>query len=82
MNGGVALVLHLIRTDSLSLTQAHILAQIHSAALRFTQSHPDPPSLIQICCLTQIHSDSLRFPQIHPDPHRFAQTHLNYIDKS
>ena len=71
--------------DKLRLMNLLRFIQPHSDSFppRFTQSHPDPPSLTQICYVSLrsilIHSDFLKFIQVKP---RFAQTHLDYIDKS
>ena len=76
--GGVSLVLlgvlHLTHTDSLSLTQTHILvmvslmlAQIYLVSVRFIQICSFPLSL------TQIHPISLRLGLTHSDPCNLTQ---------
>ena len=88
--GRVSLVLRLIRTDSLSLTQAHMLmlvslmlAQIHSVALRFIQIPSFPRRFTQSHpdppSLTQICSVSLRFIQIHSALLKFIQIHRDSL---
>ena len=89
--GEVWLDLHLIRTDSPSLTRTHalvivsvMLAQIHSVALRFIRirslpsrfkSNPEPPKFTQLCSVSLGFLEPNRFAQLHAISVRFAQTH-------